>query len=127
MIDNLNPTSGNKLRITVGNKTFTATLLDNPTARAFKTLLPLTLRMNELNNNEKFAQLPTSLPTNATIPSSIQAGDLMLYGSSTLVLFYEGFATSYRYTQIGKIDDVTTLASSLGKEDAIVNFELKYD
>lgn len=127
MIDNLNPTSGNKLRITVGNKTFTATLLDNPTARAFKTLLPLTLRMNELNNNEKFAQLPKSIPVNATIPSSIQAGDLMLYGSSTLVLFYEGFATSYRYTQIGKIDDVTTLASSLGKEDAIVSFELKYD
>lgn len=127
MIDNPNPTSGNKLRITVGNKTFTATLLDNPTARAFKTLLPLTLRMNELNNNEKFAQLPKSIPVNATIPSSIQAGDLMLYGSSTLVLFYEGFATSYRYTQIGKIDDVTTLASSLGKEDAIVDFELKYD
>lgn len=127
MIDNPNPTSGNKLKIVVGKKTFTATLLDNPTARAFKTLLPLTLSMNELNSNEKFAQLSTSLPKNATIPSSIQAGDLMLYGSSTLVLFYEGFATSYRYTKIGKIDDITTLVNSLGIADVVVSIELKHE
>ena len=54
MAENANPKTGNKLKITVGVKTFTAKLLDSPTAEAFKALLPLTLNMNELNNNEKY-------------------------------------------------------------------------
>lgn len=112
----------NKILIKIGNKTFTATLSDNPTAVAFKTLLPLTIKMNELNNNEKYADLSKSLPINATIPSSIQVGDLMMYGSSTLVLFYKGFSTSYSYTKIGKIDDVTGLVAALGSGDISVTF-----
>ena len=127
MANNTNPISGNKVKIKVGGKTFTATLLDNPTATAFKALLPLTIKMNELNNNEKFAQLPKSVPTNASIPASIQAGDLMMYGSSTLVLFYKGFSTSYSYTKIGKIDDVMGLVAALGTADVTVSYEVLND
>ncbi len=119
-----NPIIGNTLKIKVGEKTFTATLLDNPTATAFKALLPLTIKMNELNNNEKYADLSKSLPTNASVPSSIQAGDLMMYGSRTLVLFYKGFSTSYSYTKIGKIDDVAGLLAALGSGDISITFEL---
>jgi hypothetical protein len=127
MANNTNPISGNRVKIKIGEKTFTATLLDNPTATAFKALLPLTIKMNELNNNEKFAQLPKSVPTNASIPTSIQAGDLMLYGSSTLVLFYKGFSTSYSYTKIGKIDDVMGLVAALGTADVTVSYEVPND
>ena len=127
MAKNTNPVSRNKVKIKVGEKTFTATLLDNPTAAAFKALLPLTIKMNELNNNEKFAQLPKSVPTNASVPASVQAGDLMMYGSSTLVLFYKGFSTSYSYTQIGKIDDVATLVAALGTGDVTVSYEVLND
>jgi len=83
--------------------------------------------MNELNNNEKFAQLPKSVPINASVPANIQAGDLMMYGSNTLVLFYKGFSTSYSYTKIGKIDDVTGLVNTLGTGDIKVHFEIEKD
>jgi hypothetical protein len=113
-------TTGNRLSIRVGQRTYTATLLDNPTAAAFKARLPLTLSMTELNGNEKYGQLAPALPTNATNPGTIQAGDLMLYGSSTLVIFYETFRTSYSYTKIGRIDNPSGLAAALGSGNVTV-------
>jgi hypothetical protein len=101
------------MRITIGATTLSATLYDNPTSRAFRAALPLTLNMTDMNANEKYGRLPNSLPVDASNPGSIQAGDLMLYGSNTLVLFYETFATSYDYTRIGKCDDPSTLAAVL--------------
>lgn len=102
------------ITITVNGRTFSATLYDNETARAFKERLPLTLDMSELNGNEKYYYLPESLPTNSSRPSAINAGDIMLYGSDCLVIFYESFSTSYSYTPIGKIDDPDGLAEALG-------------
>ncbi|RDB04471.1 cyclophilin-like fold protein [Runella aurantiaca] len=119
-----NTVKSNKVRIKIGASTFTATLLDNPTANAFKALLPLTINMKELNNNEKFFDFPKSLPTNSSVPASIQSGDLMMYGANTLVLFYKGFTTAYSYTKIGKIDDVTGLTAALGAGDVKVSFEI---
>jgi hypothetical protein len=123
MNEDTKPIIGNKVKIKVGEKTFTATILDNATAKAFMALLPLTLNMNELNNNEKYAQLPNNLPANASIPASIKSGDLMMDGSSTLVLFYESFTTSYSYTKIGKIEDVTVMATALGSGNITLTIE----
>ena len=81
--------------------------------------------MVELNGNEKYVDLSRSLPTAASNPGTIQNGDLMLYGSSTLVLFYKTFSTSYSYTKLGRIDDVTALAVTLGTSNVIVSFELE--
>ena len=83
----------------------------------------MTIAMNELNNNEKFYDLPKNLPTNASVPTSIQSGDLMMYGSKTLVLFYETFSTSYSYTKIGQIDDTEDLTKALGTKNVTVTFE----
>ena len=121
---NTNPT-GSKMKIKIGNSTSTATLYDNAAAIAFRSLLPLTVNMIELNGNEKYVDLPRSLPENAFNPGSIQNGDLMLYGSSTLVLFYKTFSTSYKYTRLGRIDDVTGLVAALGTGDVSVTFELQ--
>ncbi|AXE21926.1 hypothetical protein DR864_29105 (plasmid) [Runella rosea] len=127
MTDNQNNNSANsnKVRVKIGTSTFTITLLDNPTSKAFKAMLPLTIDMKELNNNEKFFDFPKTLPTNSSVPSSIQSGDLMLYSSSTLVLFYKSFSTSYSYTKIGKIDDITGLVAALGTGNVKVTFELE--
>jgi hypothetical protein len=113
------------MRLKIGNSTFTATLYDNATATAFKSLLPLTINMVELNGNEKYADLSRNLPTNASNPGTIQNGDLMLYGSSTLVLFYKTFSTSYSYTRIGRIDEVAGLVDALGGGNATVIYELE--
>jgi len=114
-----------KLKIKVGSSVFTATLYANTTATAFTSLLPLTVSMVELNGNEKYVDLARSLPTGATNPGTIQNGDLMLYGSSTLVLFYKTFSTSYTYTKLGRIDDVNGLVAALDAENVNVSFELE--
>lgn len=115
-------TMSNQLIIRVGQRTFTATLLTNTTATAFKAHLPLTLSMQELNGNEKYGELSPALPTHAANPDTIQAGDLMLYGSTTLVLFYETFRTTYSYTKIGHVDNPSGLAAALGTGNVTVSF-----
>ena len=46
----------------------------------------------------------------------------MLYGSSTIVLFYESFDTSYAYSRIGRLDAPDRLAEMLGAGDVTVTF-----
>jgi len=79
-----------RMWMTVGELRFVITLADTPAARAFGSLLPLTVDMIELNGNEKYAELPNALPTNASRPGTILTGDLMLYGERTLVIFLPG-------------------------------------
>ena len=114
-----------KLKITIGTNTFTVALYNNTTAAAFKEKLPLTINMSELNGNEKYFDLPNSLPSNASNPGTIQAGDVMLYGSNTLVLFYKTFSTPYNYSRIGRIDNSSGLAVALGSGNKTVKFELE--
>ncbi|MCH5684274.1 cyclophilin-like fold protein [Niabella sp. W65] len=112
-----------KIKIKVNSKTFTATLSDNNAAKAFKDMLPLTINMVELNGNEKYFDLSKSLPAHSPNPGTIQNGDIMLYGSRTLVLFYKTFSTSYSYTRLGTIDDTSGLATALGVGNVTITFE----
>ncbi|QMU29038.1 cyclophilin-like fold protein [Adhaeribacter radiodurans] len=124
--ENNNPNlTRSKMNITIGTHTFTATLYDNATATAFKALLPLTIDMQDLNNNEKFFDFSNGLPTNAANLGTIQTGDLLLYGSNTLVLFYKSFTTSYSYTKLGRIDNIAGLTAALGSGNATVTFALE--
>ncbi len=109
----------------VGERRFAITLADNATARALAAQLPLTLDMDEHNGNEKYASLPKALPTDASRPGTIRNGDLMLYGSDTLVIFYETFASSYSYTRLGRVDDPAGLAQALGRRGVRVVFTKK--
>ena len=112
-----------EINVIVGNKTFEATVADTETGRAFYNMLPLTLNMTELNGNEKYCYLDTSLPTASYSPGTINAGDIMLYGSSCVVLFYESFSSGYSYTRIGAVDNPEGLAQALGTGNVTVKFE----
>lgn len=103
-----------KINLVIQGEEFTATLEDNETSRDFISQLPLTITMNELNGNEKYYYLDESLPSQATSVSQIETGDLMLYGDDCLVIFYDTFKTSYRYTRIGKLDQIDQLKELVG-------------
>ena len=110
------------ITITVNGTSFAATLEDNEAGRAFAALLPLTLDMSEMNGNEKYHYLDESLPTESYRPGTIQTGDLMLYGSSCVVLFYETFSSGYSYTRLGRIDNPDGLAAAVGRGNVTVSF-----
>ena len=116
---------GSRMWMTVGERRFAITLTNNPAARAFAAQLPLTLDMVDLNGNEKHAELPQALPVSASRPGTIRQGDLMLYGSTTLVVFYLTFDSSYSYTRLGRVDDANGLAQALGQRAVQINFSTK--
>lgn len=113
-----------RLNIKIGDKNFTATLYDNATTRSLLEKIPLTINMSELHGNEKYYYFDENLPINSQKIQNINTGDLMLYGSNCLVIFYESFSTSYSYTKIGHIDNPEGLAEALGSGNIKVTFEV---
>lgn len=61
-------------------------------------------------------------PTVAQYFDKIEVGDLMLYGSNCLVLFY-GAVGGYPYTRISKLTSTDGLAKAAGNGAATVTFE----
>ncbi|PLY40537.1 hypothetical protein CSZ94_20320 [Janthinobacterium sp. ROICE36] len=106
----------------VGERRFVVILSDNATGHAFAKLLPLTLDMAELNGNEKYADLQKALPATATRMEMISNGDLLLYGSKTLVVFYKAFTSPYSYSNVGRVANPVGLAHALGEHGARVEF-----
>ena len=78
--------------------------------------------MADLHNNEKHAKLEKSISTDTYQPNRINNGDIMLWGSHTLVLFYKNFDTSYEYTRIAHIEDASKLPQILGSNSVIIAF-----
>ena len=103
----------------INGKEYKIDLEDNETANSFVGLLPQELNMRELNGNEKYIYLDTTLPTNSSNQKRINVGDVMLYGDNCLVIFYKSFDTSYSYTKIGHIDNLP----NLGNDSISVKFE----
>jgi hypothetical protein len=111
-----------RMWMTVGEQRFAVTLADTAAARSFTAMLPLTLDMSDLNDNEKHIRLPKALPTSASRPGTIRSGDIMLYGPDTLVVFYLTFDSPYSYTHVGRVDDPRALQRALGPRGVRVSF-----
>ena len=123
--DNMDNQNENiKINLIVNNKTFSATLENNETTRELTAMLPLTLDMSDLNSNEKYNYLDTNLTTNGSRVNRINAGDIKLFGSNCLVIFYESFNTSYSYTNLGRVDNANDFVSELGSGSVTITFEL---
>lgn len=118
--DNMNEI-GAKITISVNGLDYTATLENNESANELLKLLPLNITMQDLNNNEKYYYLNTSLKTNSVSIKKIEIGDIMLYGNNCLVIFYDSFDTSYNYTRIGKIDDISNLKNIFGTKSIMLS------
>lgn len=112
-----------QIKISVGGRIFDAVLEETETAREFYKLLPLEVKMSELNGNEKYYRLVKNLPSNDKRAGTIYAGDLMLWSSNTVVLFYKTFSSGYSYTRLGKILNPNGLLDAAGSGNVSVRFE----
>lgn len=113
-----------QLNIKINGQNFTAELYDNQAGSKLKTFLPLQLNMKELNGNEKYCYLDSSLPAQAQKVGKINAGDIMLFGNDCLVVFYKSFNTSYSYTRLGRITNAAALEKAVGRGSVQMNFSL---
>ena len=107
-----------ELKVVIANKNYDLVLNNNTASGEFKKLLPQTYTMSELNGNEKYVYLNTSLTSNPINVGKINAGDLMLYQNNCIVLFYKTFNTTYSYTPLGHVNNL----GNLGSSDVIVKF-----
>ena len=107
------------IKLTVNNTTFDVELEDNSaTSELIKRLHEgnITINAKDYGNFEKVGDLGFSLPTSdENIETS--PGDIVLYQSNQISLFYESH--SWSYTKIGKIKNATAeeLADVLGSGD----------
>lgn len=113
-----------KLYVQVGGSTFTATLEDNEAVDAFAAMMeagPVVISMQDYSGFEKVGSLGASLPASDS-QTTTQAGDIVLYNSSQIVIFYG--SNSWSYTRLARIDDLTGWAEALGDGDVTVTFSI---
>ena len=108
--------------IRVNEKDFVAKVYNTKAGEEFYEKLPKTITMKELNGNEKYYYANSTFSQEEKKVGIIKTGDLMLYGNSCIVLFYDTFRTSYEYTKIGYIENPVGLAKEVGKGKAKVSF-----
>lgn len=113
-----------QITVTVNDTPFVATIEDTAAGQELLARLPLTLTMEELHGNEKYCYTGKAFGGESYVPDTIESGDLMVFGSDCLVLFYETFANGgWGYARVGKIDDPSGLADACGSGTAMVAFE----
>ena len=113
-----------RIKIQVNGSIFYAVPEKNEAVRALMELMeqaPVTIMMNDYAGFEKVGPLGQSLPANDS-QTVTQAGDIVLYNGSNIVIFYG--SNSWSYTRLGHIEDLTGWEETLGGGDVTVTFSL---
>lgn len=110
-----------KLNVEVSGRVFTATLESNAAAQAFADMLPLTVAMSDYGGFEKVGSLGTRLPASNS-QMTTAAGDIVLYNSNQIVVFYG--SNSWSYTRLARIDDLNGWSAALGGDPVDITFSL---
>jgi len=93
-----------KLYITIDSKTLSVVLVDNAATQALVAALQegdITYEAHDYGGFEKVGALGRSLPTSDS-QTTTQAGDVILYNSNQIVLFYG--SNSWSYTRLGYME-----------------------
>ena len=77
-----------KINVTIEGKTLTAKLVESKTTRDFVSLLPLTLKMNDLFRREKFAHLPRPISEEAERRHTCKIGQVVYWSPGPDVAIY---------------------------------------
>ena len=96
-----------KLYLTIGGVTKTATLVNNTSTEALVEQLKngdITYEAHDYGNFEKVGPLGYTFPQNNEQINTLP-GDLILYQGSNLCIYYD--TNSWNFTRIGKLDNMT--------------------
>ena len=113
-----------KVNISINGKTFTATLEDNQAAKELYEIIKadgLTVEMSDYSGFEKVGAIGHTLTANDK-QTTTEAGDIVLYQSNQIVMFYG--SNSWSYTRLGKIDDLSGWEEALGSGDITAEFSV---
>ncbi|MEV6647755.1 cyclophilin-like fold protein [Amycolatopsis sp. NPDC051371] len=107
----LAPTTGSStamnIRLTVDGRVVDATLNDSAAARAFASLLPLTLNLSDFHETERNSDLPRRLSTDGA-PQSAEpkAGDIAFYAPwGNLAIYYRDAPRADGVVILGRLAD----------------------
>lgn len=115
-----------KLKMTIGNKSLTATFEDNATARDFIALLPFTVSLEDYAGIEKTFYTKSKLSTQDA-PEGIDPdlGDITYYAPwGDVAIFYKDFGYASGLVKIATIENNINLLQVTGSIDN-VKFELE--
>lgn len=116
--------AGMKMNVQIGSAVFTATLEDNEAVYELVEMMkeePVSISMSDYSGFEKVGSLGRSLTTEDE-QTTTSAGDIVLYNSSQIVMFYG--SNSWSYTRLGKIDDLSGFREALGNGNITAVFSL---
>ncbi|MBR2785347.1 MAG: hypothetical protein IKD74_05140 [Clostridia bacterium] len=103
----------NVMKININSEKYVINVENEALMEEIYNALPETFTMNELNGNEKYYYLNSTMKNaNSEAVGQVQKGDVMLFESDCLVIFYDSFETEFRYTKIGHIDNLGDIGSS---------------
>lgn len=98
---------------------------DNDSIRALKNLAKegLTINMSKYGGFEQVGSIGSTLPSSDTRITT-NPGDIVLYSSSQIVIFYD--SNTWSYTKLGHINlSKSELTDLLGDEDVVISLGLK--
>ena len=106
------------MRLIINGTEVPVTWEDNASTAALRELLPLTVRMSMYGGFEQVGPIGRELPRE-DLQTTTEAGDIVLYAGSQLVIFYG--ANSWAYTRLGHVDlPQEEMAGLLAHGDAVV-------
>ena len=118
-------TMNKTLMLKIDNTEVEVFWLDNDSVKALKQLAKngLTIDLEMYGDMEQFGSLGSTLPSSDTNLTAT-AGDIMLYQSNKIVLFYG--SNSWNYTKLGHINlSKSELTELLGDENVTITISLK--
>lgn len=113
-----------RITIIINGNNFTATLEDNAAAKELYEIIKtegLKIEMSDYSGFEKVGSLGHTLTSNDK-QTKTKAGDIVLYQSNQIVMFYG--SNSWSYTKLGKIDDLSGWEEALGSGDITTEFSV---
>ena len=110
IIDWAGPTVKEKtsdMKLTIGNEEVAVDWEDNESVNALKEMTEegaVTIQLSMYGGNEQVGSIGTTLPSDDK-NTTTNAGDIVLYNSSNIVIFYG--SNTWDYTRLGKVTDKT--------------------